>query len=468
LKPFPFYRQLDAMDCGPACLRMIAAHYGQHYTLQFLRDKSFISREGVSLLGISEAAESLGFRTTAVKAPFEGEEAGLVDATLPCIVHWHQRHFVVVYKLTRKHVWVADPAEGKFKLPRRTFEDGWLQDSDRGIILMLDPGPDFGRVAGEERGQKGMGILLEYLSPFRRQFLLLALGLTLGSIFQLFFPFLTQSIVDVGIQNQDIDFIYLILIAQLVLFGSQTIVGFIQSWILLFMGTRINVALVTDFLIKIMRLPLGFFDSKTAGDLMQRIGDQRRIETFLTTSTVQIGFAFINLIVFSVVLLWYNVLLFVIFTVSSILYLGWVVLFLQKRKEVDYLTFQQMSENQSSLIELVQGMQEIKLQGSEKKRRWQWAHIQARLFRINLRSLLIAQYQDAGANVINQVKNILISFIAAKAVIDGKMTLGMMMAAQYIVGAAQRPLAANDPVRAGLAGCAYQPRTLRRDQRDRR
>ena len=428
------------MDCGPTCLRMIAAHYGRRYSLQFLRDQSHISREGVSLLGISEAAEKIGFRTMAVKAPFEGQEAGLVDATLPCIVHWRQRHFVVVHKITRTHVWVADPGEGKFKLTRAAFEAGFRQDGERGIILILEPGPEFNQLPGEEQMPKGMGVLLQYLEPFRRSFLLLTLSLLLGSLFQLLFPFLTQAIVDVGIQNQDIDFIYLILIAQLVLFGSQTIVGFIQSWLLLFMGTRINVALVTDFLIKLMKLPLGFFDAKTAGDLMQRVGDQKRIETFLTGSTLQIGFALVNIAVFSVVLLWYHSLLFLIFIAGSLLYLGWVALFLRKRKEVDYLAFQQMAENQSSLIELIQGMQEIKLQGSDKKRRWQWAHIQAKLFRVSTRSLAIAQYQDAGGNFINQVKNILISFIAARAVIHGDMTLGMMMAAQYIVGQLNAPL----------------------------
>lgn len=428
------------MDCGPACLRMIAAHYGRRYSLQALRDLSHISREGVSLLGISEAAESIGFRTLAVKAPFAGEEAGLVDAPLPCIVHWRQRHFVVVYKIDRRQVWIADPVEGKFKLTRAAFEAGFRQDGERGIILLLEPGPDFGQLPGEDRPGKGMSILLQYLGPFRRSFLLLALALLLGSLFQLVFPFLTQAIVDVGIQNQDIGFIYLILIAQLVLFGSQAVVGFIQSWLLLFVGTRINVALVSDFLIKLMKLPLGFFDAKTAGDLLQRIGDQRRIEHFLTGSVLQIGFAAVNILIFSLVLLWYNGLLFLVFALGSLLYLGWVALFLRKRKTVDYLAFQQMAEQQSSLIELIQGMQEIKLQGSDKKRRWQWAHLQAKLFRVSTRSLVIAQYQDAGGDLINQVKNILISFLAARAVIAGDMTLGMMVAAQYIVGQLNVPL----------------------------
>ena len=428
------------MDCGPTCLRMIAAHYGRHYSLQYLRERSHISREGVSLLGISEAAERIGFQTMATKIPFEGADAGLIDAPLPCIAHWRQRHFVVVYKVTDRHVWVADPADGKFKLTRAAFEAGWLADGNRGVVLLLEPGPDFQQLHEEAQKTRGLGIFFNYLTRYRRQFIILIMGMLLGSLFQLIFPFLTQSIVDVGIQNQDIDFIYLILIAQLVLFGSQTLVSFIQNWILLFIGTRINVSLVTDFLIKLMRLPLGFFDAKMSGDLIQRVNDQKRIETFLTSSSLQISFALINLVVFSVVLLLYNSLIFAVFTVASLLYVGWIVLFLRKRKEVDYQAFQQLSENQSSLIELIQGMQEIKLQGSDKKRRWQWANIQARLFRVNMRSLAITQYQDAGGSFINQVKNILISFIAAKAVIDGQMTLGMMMAAQYIVGQVNLPL----------------------------
>ncbi|MEQ1746526.1 MAG: peptidase domain-containing ABC transporter [Saprospiraceae bacterium] len=440
MKSFPFYRQLDAMDCGPTCLRMVAAHYGRTYSLQYLRERCHISREGVSLLGISEAAEQIGFQTMALKVPFEGEEAGLVDAPLPCIAHWKQRHFVVVYKVTRRYIWIADPGEGKFKLTRSAFEDGWLSDGKKGVLLVLEPGPDFQQLEGEGHQTRGLGDLFGYLGQFRRQFALLLLGMLLASLFQLIFPFLTQSIVDVGIQNQDIGFIYLILIAQLILFSSQTLVNFVQNWILLFIGTRMNVMLVTDFLIKLMRLPLGFFDAKTAGDLMQRVNDQKRIESFLTNSSLQIGIAVINIVVFGIVLLMYNSLIFLIFALASLLYVGWIVLFLRKRKEVDYLAFQQMSENQSSLIELIQGMQEIKLQGSDKKRRWQWATIQARLFRVNMRSLAISQYQDAGGNFINQVKNILISFVAAKAVIDGQMTLGMMMAAQYIVGQINVPL----------------------------
>ncbi|MBN8683552.1 MAG: peptidase domain-containing ABC transporter [Chitinophagales bacterium] len=442
LKSFPFYQQLDTMDCGPTCLRMVAEFHGKKYSLQYLRERAHISRSGVSLLGISEAAEQIGFRTTMVKAPFEGEEAGLVDAPLPCIVHWQQRHYVVVFKLSKKYVWVADPAAGKFKMTRQQFENGWLQDGDKGIILLLEPGPEFDLLEGQERpAVKGIWHLIAtYIQPFRRFFLLLILGLALGSLLQLITPFLTQSVVDVGIQQQNIGFVYLILIAQLTLFVSQTLSGFIQSRLLLFIGARINVGLVSDFLIKIMKLPLGFFDAKMVGDLMQRIQDQKRIEHLLTNSLLKIAFATVNLTVFSIVLLLFDVKIFLVFAFFSVAYVLWVRLFLRKRKEIDYQSFQQMSDNQSNIVELIYGMQEIKLQGSAKKRRWQWANTQARLFRISMKTLNISQYQDAGAGVINQLKNILIVFLSASAVIEGDLTLGMMMAVQSILGQLELPL----------------------------
>ena len=442
-RKFPFFQQFDQMDCGPTCLRMIAQHYGKSYSLQYLRERCYIDREGVSLMGISDAAEHIGMRTLAVKLPFETndeEEASLLEVPLPCIVHWKQRHFIVVYKINKRFVWVADPAKGKLKLKRKDFERGFLSEGDMGIVLVLETGPDFYSQEDEKIKKTGLGFLTRYFRPYRKLITQLLLGLLLGSLFQLIFPFLTQAIVDVGIQNQNIDFIYLILIAQLMIFVSQISVNFIQSWILLHIGTRINVSLISDFLIKLMRLPIGYFDIKMTGDLLQRIKDHDRIELFLTNSTLITLFSFFNLLIFGIVLLIYNNLIFLIFLVASIFYLTWVTIFLKKRKEIDYQNFEQLAENRNVLIELIQGMQEIKLQSSEKKRRWQWTHIQARLFRLSIRSLAISQYQDVGASFISQLKDILISFIAAKAVIEGEMTLGMMLAVQYIIGQLNAPL----------------------------
>lgn len=440
-RKLPFFKQLDTMDCGPTCLKMIAAYYGQSYTLEYLRSKSYFSRNGVSLKGIIEAAETIGFRTMPIKIAFKNSDSTQFNhVPFPCIVHWDQKHFVVVYKYNKKYVWIADPASGKYKLNHKTFQRHWVSDDGKGIALLLETTPNFFEKEQAIIEKRGFGFLLKYLSPYKKLIAQLAISLLLGSLFQLIFPFLTQSIVDVGIQNQNIGFIWLILIAQLMVFVGQTGVSLLQSWILLHISTRINIALVSDFLVKLMKLPIGFFDTKIIGDLLQRIGDHKRIESFLTGSTLSIIFSLINLLVFGVVLLIYNSSIFLIFLCSSIVYFLWIFLFLKKRKEVDYQLFGELSQNQSTLIELIHGMQEIKLQNSEHKHKRNWTNIQARLFHANIRSLTISQYQDTGANSINRVKDILISFIAAKAVIEGTMTLGMMLAVQYIVGQLNAPL----------------------------
>ncbi|NRB52620.1 MAG: peptidase domain-containing ABC transporter [Saprospiraceae bacterium] len=442
-KKFPFYRQLDAMDCGPTCLRMIADHYGRKYTLQYLREHSYLDREGVSLRGIIEAAETIGMTSMAIKLPFEGEseeDPGLLDAPLPLVAHWKQNHFVVVYKANKKNVWIADPAFGRAKLTTAAFRKAWESDKGKGIALLLEPTPNFYEEEGEKVKMDGFWYLLRYLRPYRSLVWQLVLALLLGSFFQLLFPFLTEAIVDIGIETQDIDFIYLVLIAQLMLFLGQITVKIIQSWILLHIGTRINISLISDFLIKLMRLPIGFFDQKMIGDLLQRISDQRRIESFLTTSTLSVLFSLFNLVIFGFVIWWYNTIVFLIFLVASIAYIGWVLIWLRKRAEVDHFRFREQSENQSAIIELIQGMQEIKLQKSERKHRWNWMNIQARLFRVNMRSLRITQWQDTGANFISQIKDIFITFYVAKMVIEGKMTLGMMLAVQYIIGQLNAPL----------------------------
>lgn len=431
------------MDCGPACLRMIATYYGRNYPLNDLRDRSFIDKNGVSLQGISEAAESIGFRSLGVKIPLtdKPDQPSLEIAPMPLIAHWNQNHFVVVYRITKKYVWIADPASAKHKLTREDFIKHWISDFDKGIVLLLEPTSRFEESEITFNTKKSsFDFFRSYIKPHRKLLIQLILGLILGSIFQLVIPFLTQSIVDVGIDNQDISFIYLILAAQLMIFAGQFITRIIQSWILLHISTRINVQLISDFLQKLMRLPLGFFDARNTGDLLQRISDHKRIESFLTQSSVSILLSLINLIVFGVVLSIYSIEIFLIFILSSVFYILWITFFLKKRREIDYLAFQQMSENQSSLIEIIQGMPEIKLQGSHLKRRWAWASIQARLFRIQMKSLTISQYQDIGALSINQLKDIIITFFAAKFVIHGEMTLGMMLAVQYIIGSLNGPL----------------------------
>ncbi len=438
---FPFIKQMDAMDCGPTSLAMIARYYGKTYTVQTLRERSYITREGVSMLGTSDAAESIGMRTMGVRISFDKLAE---EATLPCIAHWKQNHFIVVYKIKNNTVYVADPAHGLVKYTRQEFLSGWAStrkdNVDQGLCLLLEPTPDFYKTEDESLNKSSFGFLFSYLRPYKKFLIQLFLGMLLGSLLQLIFPFLTQSIVDFGINNQDINFITLVLIAQLTLFISRSAVEFIRSWILLHISTRVNISLISDFLIKLMKLPVGFFDTKMIGDIMQRIGDHRRIESFLTTSTLNILFSMVNLVIFGVVLVIYDLTIFMLFVVGSVLYFIWIYLFMKKRRELDFKRFAQLADNQSNLFQLITGMQEIKLNNCEKQKRWEWERIQARLFKVNIKSLSLSQYQQVGSVFINQTKNIFISFFAAKAVVEGDMTLGMMLAVQYIIGQLNAPI----------------------------
>jgi len=438
---FPFYEQLDAMDCGPACLRMIARYHGKRITLQTLRERSYITREGVSMLGISDAAESLGMRTLGVRIGFDKLKR---DVPLPCIVHWQQKHFIIVYRIRSDKVYVADPAIGKMVYSREEFLRGWISTrkdgQDLGLCLIVEPTPAFFELEDEKHTRTSFSFLVKYFRPFRKLMMQLLLGVLIGSMIQLIFPFLTQQIVDFGVNNQDIGFIYLVLIGQLVLFISRMAVDFIRGWILLHIGTRINVSLISDFLIKLMKLPVSFFDTKLIGDLLQRIADHRRIETFLTVSTLNILFSLLNLVIFGIVLAIYHLQVFLLFLAGSALYIAWVAFFMKKRRKLDHLRFKKMSENQTSLIQLINGMQEIKLNNLEKQKRWEWEGIQAGLFRVNVKSLALNQYQQAGATILNETKNILITVVAATAVISGDMTLGMLVAVQYILGQLNAPL----------------------------
>ena len=442
MKSFPHYSQHDVMDCGPTCLRMVSAFYGKRYSLEGLREKSFITREGVSMLGISEAAEKIGFRSICVQVSYEM----LQEAPLPCIVHWNQQHFVVVYRMNDKHVWVADPGAGKLKYTREEFCRCWLSaktdGEDTGVALLLEPTPEFyaQEDEGEKTNYKGFGFLYSYLRPYKQLVGQLLLGLLLGSMIQLMLPFLTQSIVDFGINNQNLGFIYLVLIAQLMLSFSSSAVEFIRGWILLHLGTRINIALISDFLIKMMKLPMGYFDTKMTGDILQRINDHTRIQNFLTGSSLSVAFSTFNILIFGIVLLVYSGMIFLIFMGGSALYISYVWLFMKKRAELDHKRFAQQSANQSTVVQLVNGMQEIKLSACEQQKRWEWERIQARLFKVNIRSLALRQYQDSGAVLINQTKNIVITGLVASLVVQGEMTLGMMLSVQYIIGQLNSPV----------------------------
>lgn len=424
------------MDCGPTCLRMIAKHYGKNFSLQRLREISGINREGVSLLGISEAAEKIGFRTMGSRLTIEQ----LSELELPAILHWNQNHFVVLYKIKRGIYYIADPGAGLIAFTLTELKQRWLSAEDFGIALILSPTPALHAQEGDKTEALNWGYLLRYLYRYKQLVVQLFVGLGVGSLLQLIIPFLTQSIVDIGINTRNLNFIYIILIAQTMLFLGRMSVDFIRAWILLHISTRINISILTDFLIKLMKLPMSFFDTKMTGDIMQRMNDQKRIESFLTGPTLSIIFSLFNLVIFTIVLAYYNVNIFFIFLLSSVIYSFWVVAFLKKRRDLDFKRFDISSKNQSSVVQLIGGMQEIKLNNCEQQKRWEWEHLQAGLFKFSVKSLSLSQIQQSGAFFINEGKNILITFLVAKAVIDGQLTLGGMMAIQYIVGQVNSPI----------------------------
>ena len=484
LKKFPHYSQADSKDCGPTCLKIIAKHYGRVLNIQTLRQLSETTREGSNLLNLSDAAESLGFRTLGVKLSLEK----LMEAPLPCILHWNANHYVVLYKVGRwrrgvrsflksssSHLpatfYISDPAFGLIEYSQEEFLKRWIgnnadENTQEGIALLVEPTPKFLSPSDSYRNSKGEGarngkatppvghpskggedeqtygfrFLSKYVWQYKSFVVQLIIGLLAGSILQLIFPFLTQSVVDVGIQNQNIHFIYMVLAAQLFLFFGKTALELIRSWIILHLSTRINISLISDFFIKLMNLPISYFDVRMTGDIMQRINDHHRIERILTTSSLSVLFSVINMFIMGGVLAYYNLKIFAVFFVGSFLYFLWVILFLKRREVLDYKRFSEVSQEQSKVIELINGMQEIKLHNAEKQKRWGWEYIQARLFKVSMKSLVLEQTQGIGSNFINELKNIIIIFLSAKLVIDGSITLGMMMAITSIVGGLNGPI----------------------------
>lgn len=439
---FPFYYQPESKDCGPTTLKIIAKHYGKIISFQEIRNLTETQREGSSLLALSNAAEKIGFRTLGVKlCVFD-----LKEATLPCILHWNKYHYLVLYKIKNDFFYVSDPAHGLLNYNTPDFLKNWIgnnadENTEEGIALLLEPTPKFydNEFAKNEKNL-GLKFLSTYILKYKSFIIQLIIGLLAASLLQLIFPFLTQSIVDVGIKNQDLHFIYLILFAQIFLFIGRTSIEVIRSWILLHLSTRINISFISDFFIKLMNLPIAFFDTRMTGDILQRINDHRRIEQILTTSSLNVLFSMVNLVVFGFVLAYYSLSIFAIFLVGSIFYFLWISIFLKKRKDLDYKRFSQVSQEQSKVIELINGMQEIKLHNAEKQKRWGWEFLQARLFKISIAGLALEQYQSVGSGFINELKNILITVLSAKLVIDGEITLGMMLAISYIVGQLNSPI----------------------------
>ena len=430
---------MDQMDCGATCLRIITKHYGQTVSIHNIRRLCQTTSDGVNMLGVSDAAEKLGFRTYGIRLTLDQ----LTDIELPCILHWNQNHFVVLYGIKKGRYYISDPASGLIVFDQNEFSKNWYSTKQlhEGLSLILSPGPNFYELSEDDPTQSlKWAKIATYFYKYRSLFIQLALGMLVGTILQLIVPFLTQSIVDIGINTKSLSFINLILIAQLMLFIAGIGVSFIRSWIMLHITTRVNISILTDLIIKIMRLPMNFFDIKTHGDIMQRMADQQRIEMFLTGNSLNTLFSVVNMIAFGSLLLVYNKLVFGIFLSATILYILWILIFMKYRRELDHKRFRISSENQTYLVEMIQSIKDIKLNNAQKQMRWGWEAIQAKLFKFKVKNLALSQYQAAGSMAINQLKGIMVTYFSAKAVLDGDMTLGSMMAVQYIVGMVNNPV----------------------------
>lgn len=443
-KKIKFYRQLDQMDCGPTCLKIISSHYGKLISTEFITEASGFSIDGVSINGLVNCSEKIFLKALPVKINYD---TLFLEAPLPCIAHLNQRHFVVVYHVNADFVFVADPAIGYIKYSKIDFikkwQNGVKNEDSEGVVILIEPENKF----YEENDSKNNSVkkstfrfLLPYLRPFKKTWNQLILGIILITIIQLIIPFLTQSVVDYGISYQNLNFIYIILIAQIVLFVSRTSVEIIRDWLLLHIGSRISVTILSDFLIKTMKLPVTFFESRSTGDMLQRIQDHRTLQSFLSEQSLIMIFSLLNLIVFGIVLAFFNGSIFLLYLIGTILYIVWVLLFMKKREKIDYLRFDQMSASQSNSIQILQGMTEIKLNNSEKRRRWEWEETQIKFFKVEIKNLSIFHMQRTGGTFISELKNILITFVAAKSVIDGQITLGTMLSIQYIIGQLNNPI----------------------------
>ncbi len=432
------------MECGVACLAMILQWYGLRTSLRSVADECPPTSEGVSLSALARTARRYGMDAVAARATV----SELAGSTLPAIIHWRQNHFAVLYRVSGngKRFYVSDPAKGLVCYKAAEFEAGWLstasQGQPKGIALFLAPGKDFNSEAGLADGgeRRSFGFLMSYLRLYRRYFIHILAGLLLGCILQLIMPFLTQAIVDAGIKNSDIQLIWLILLGELMIVTGRTATDFIRRWLLLHISMRINISLVSDFFIKLLRLPMAFFDTRKTGDLLQRMQDHGRVQQFLTGQVLGIVFSLLSFFIFGAVLLVYSSTIFAVFLIGSIVYALWIASFLNRRKILDYELFEQQAQNQNYTYQFISSMQEIKLQDCERRRRWEWEDVQADLFAVQMKSMKMQQSQEAGSIFINEVKNIVITVLAATAVINGQMTLGSMLAVQYIIGQLNSPV----------------------------
>lgn len=439
LKRFPTEYQMDAMDCGPASLKMVAKYFGRYYSLQYLRDKCGITKEGVSLLGISTAAESIGLHTVAIKCTIADL---MIKVPFPVIVHWNENHFVVVYHADKKHVWVSDPIKGHVKYTMQEFRASWyLKDQDKGVLLALEPTSDF-KLSKQDKDQVKDSFLsmLRYFIPYKRQFLLIFFVMMVVTLLQAILPFISKAVIDIGISTSDVTFINMVLVGNITILLCIMVFNVVRDWILMHITARVNIALISDYLVKLMKLPVTFFENKLLGDILQRAQDHERIRAFIMNNSLSLIFSVFTFFIFSIILLIYNEAIFFIFIVGLILYVLWVLLFLKIRKKLDWQYFELISRNQSYWVETVSAIQDIKIYNYERSRRWKWEEIQARLYHVNKRVLTVTNIQNLGAQFIESIKNMAITFFCATAVIKGDITFGVLISTQFILGMLNGPL----------------------------
>ena len=439
LHRFPTEYQMDAKDCGPASLKMVAKYFGRYYSLQYLRDKCGITKEGVSLLGISAAAESIGLHTAAFKCTIDDV---ILKVPFPVIIYWNENHFVVVYHANKKYIWVSDPCKGHVKYTKREFMEGWyLKNEDKGVLLALEPTADFKLSKQEKKQEKdSMLSMLRYFMPYKKEFSLIFFVMLVATLLQGILPFISKSVIDIGISTSDVNFINMVLAGNICILLSIMVFSVVRDWILMHITARVNIALISDYLIKLMKLPVTFFENKLLGDILQRAADHERIRSFIMNNSLSLIFSTFTFLLFSIILLIYNHVIFFIFLGGSILYVTWVMLFLSIRKKLDWQYFELLSKNQSYWVETVSAIQDIKIYNYERARRWKWEEIQARLYHVNKRVLAVTNMQNLGAHFIESIKNMAITFFCATAVIRGDITFGVMISTQFIIGMLNGPL----------------------------
>lgn len=437
-----FTRQFDKMDCGPACIRMVASHYGKDYPLSYLRSLSHLTREGVSVAGIRDALEKIG----ADSASFEMTMEQLrTKCPLPAILHWEQNHFVVLYdvkqhKLTKKWTYfVANPAYGKHGFSESSFEKYWL-NGDTGIVIAVEPQEEFYDKKPVKEKHSLTRFARKYVWPFRWELSQSALSMLFGMLLALVTPFLTQAMVDDGINMRNMGLILNILFAQLSLFIGTFIMGLISSHVSLYMSTRININILSDYLGKLLKLPMTFFDTKSVGDYQQRLGDHGRLQNFITYSTLQTSFSIVSAPFYLAIIGWYSMVILSVYLLLTGLSTVWMIYFFRRRKALDYEQFKVNSENQNKQYELMSGITDIKLNGYDDYKMEEWRTLQERSYQMNVKMLKLGQIQETGFTLIGQLRNIFITCWIAAEVVNGHLTLGMMMSISAIIGLVNGPL----------------------------